>query len=231
MNNQDQMNSMEENIVNRINFLKDEIINFKEIVIRNLQDENENLRRWCERLEEWCSKYESDHNALTQYGRRNNGTLSCQNLFLKTPLKNQWYQFWLTVNIYRVVIGLANLIEISPRKLLCVFVNRKNCKKVLFNKKKLSSIDNSKHNAKSKKILQMSIWHPSMSQLPTTAENLSTVVSFLVASREMALSESSVGKKIDLWRFSIWIRFMGFFLTFLLVMHMTRMKYLLIPHK
>ena len=76
MNNQDQMNSMEENIVNRINFLKDEIINLKEIVIRNLQDENENLRRWCERLEKWCSKYESDHNALTQYGRRNNATLS-----------------------------------------------------------------------------------------------------------------------------------------------------------
>ena len=56
MNNQDQMKSMEDNIVNRINSHKDEIINLKEIVIRNLQDENEKLRRRCERLEKQCSK-------------------------------------------------------------------------------------------------------------------------------------------------------------------------------
>ena len=34
MNNQDQMKSMEDNIINQINSLKDEIINLKEIVIR-----------------------------------------------------------------------------------------------------------------------------------------------------------------------------------------------------
>ena len=59
MNNQDQMKSMKDNIFNRINSLKDEII-----VIWNLQDKNEKLRRRCERLEKRCSKYESDHNAL-----------------------------------------------------------------------------------------------------------------------------------------------------------------------
>ena len=51
MNNQNQMKSMEKKIVNRINSLKDEIINLKEIVIRNLKDVNEKLRRRCERLE------------------------------------------------------------------------------------------------------------------------------------------------------------------------------------
>ena len=61
MNNQGQTKSIEDNIVNRINSLKDEIINLKEIVIRNLQDENEKLRRRRERLEKQCSKYESDH--------------------------------------------------------------------------------------------------------------------------------------------------------------------------
>ena len=76
MNNQDQMKSMEDNIVNRINSVKDEIINLNEIVIRNLQGENEKLRRICERLEKQCSKYESDHNALAQYGRRKNIVLS-----------------------------------------------------------------------------------------------------------------------------------------------------------
>ena len=34
------MKSIEDNIVNRINNLKDEIINLKEIVIRNLQKKN-----------------------------------------------------------------------------------------------------------------------------------------------------------------------------------------------
>ena len=72
MNKQDQMKSMEDHIVNRINSLKDKIINLKETVIRNLQDENEKLRRRCERLEKRSLKYKSDHNTLTQYGRQNN---------------------------------------------------------------------------------------------------------------------------------------------------------------
>ena len=48
MNNHYQMMSMEDNIVNQINSLKDEIINLKEIAIKNLQDENEKLRHRCE---------------------------------------------------------------------------------------------------------------------------------------------------------------------------------------
>ena len=74
---------------------------------------------------------------------------------------------------------------------------------------------------KIQKFLQMRIWHPWMSQLSTTAESWRAVVSFMVASQEMALSESSVGKKIDLWRFSTWISFMGFFLTLILVMQIS----------
>ena len=83
MNNQDQMMSMEDNIVNQINSLKDEIINLKEIAIINLQDENEKLRHRCEWLEKRCSKYKSDHNALAQYGQRNNITVEFQSWFRK----------------------------------------------------------------------------------------------------------------------------------------------------
>ena len=36
MNNEDQMKSMEYNLVNRINSLKDEVINLKETVVSNL---------------------------------------------------------------------------------------------------------------------------------------------------------------------------------------------------
>ena len=38
---------MESSVVNSINFLKDEIINFQEIVTRNLLDENELLQPKC----------------------------------------------------------------------------------------------------------------------------------------------------------------------------------------
>ena len=69
MNKQDQMKSMEDNIVKS---LKKEIINLKEIIIRNLQDGNEKWWWRCELLEKRCSKYESDRNTLAKHGRRNN---------------------------------------------------------------------------------------------------------------------------------------------------------------
>ena len=153
MNNQDQMKSMEENIVNQMNSLKDEIINLKEIVIRNLQDENEKLWHRCEWLEKWCSKYESDHNALVQYGWWNNLILSgIPELVSEDVLEES------------VISNLADIdvlvesqdIEACHRfgkpdkdksqKTILDFVNRKNSKKVLLNKKKLSGIDDSKHN-------------------------------------------------------------------------------------
>ena len=59
-----------------INFLKNEILNRKEIVTKNLQNENEKLRQKFEQLERRCAKYESDHNALAQYDRQNNVIVS-----------------------------------------------------------------------------------------------------------------------------------------------------------
>ena len=64
--------TMESNVVNSINFLKDEIINFEEIVIRNIVDENEILQPKCGPIKKWYAKYESDYNALAQYGQWNN---------------------------------------------------------------------------------------------------------------------------------------------------------------
>ena len=67
---------MENNILSSINSLKDEILDLKEIVIKNLQNENEKLQQKCERLERHCAKYEPDHNALAQNGHQNNVILS-----------------------------------------------------------------------------------------------------------------------------------------------------------
>ena len=153
MNNQDQMKSMEDNIVNHINSLKDKIINLKEIVIRNLQDENEKLRCRCERLEKRCSKYESDHNALAQYGQQNNIVLS--------GIPESVSEDVLEESVISVLADIDVSVESQDikachrfgkpdrdksQKTIVWFVNRKNCKQVLFNKKKLSSVDCSKHN-------------------------------------------------------------------------------------
>ena len=48
---QDSLDKLEKYIVQSINALKDEIINLKDIVIKNLESENARLKEKCERLE------------------------------------------------------------------------------------------------------------------------------------------------------------------------------------
>ena len=65
----------EENI-STINCLREEIINFKDIVIKRLQEENKKLREKCSKLENDVVSTEFSVNALEQYGRRNNIAVS-----------------------------------------------------------------------------------------------------------------------------------------------------------
>ena len=154
MNNQeDQMKSMKDDIFNRINPLKDEIINLKEIVIRNLQDKNEKLRCRFESLAKLCSKHESDHNSLPQYGRSNNVALSgIPESVSEDILEESVISVLADIDVFveRHYIEACNRFGKPDRqksqKTIVPFVNRKNCKKVLFNKKKLGSTDCSKHN-------------------------------------------------------------------------------------
>ena len=73
---QDSLDKLEKSIVQSINSLKDEIINLKDIVIKDLQDENAWLKEKCEKLENRVAILESNHNDLAQYGRRNNVVFS-----------------------------------------------------------------------------------------------------------------------------------------------------------
>ena len=70
------LQTQEANIINNINNLKDEIINLKDTVIKRLQEENERLRVKCQQLENRVAPIESSHDALEQYGRRNNLVIS-----------------------------------------------------------------------------------------------------------------------------------------------------------
>ena len=223
-----------------MNSLKDEIINLKEIVIRNLQDENEKLQhKWEWLLEKRCSKYESDHNALAQYGWWNNVVLSG----IPESVSEDVLEESVVSNLADIdVLVESQDIEACHRfgkpdrdnsqKTILDFVNRKTVRKFYLTRKNLAVLITANTIlCKTQKFLQIRICHPRMSQLPTTAESWSAVVSFMVASQEMAFSQSNVRRKIDLWRFSIWISFMGFFLTLILEMQIMRMVYFLMPCK
>ena len=61
---QDSLDKLEKSIVQSINNQKDEIINLKDIVIKNLQDKNTRLKVKCAKLENRVNILESNHNDL-----------------------------------------------------------------------------------------------------------------------------------------------------------------------
>ena len=61
---QDSLDKLEKSIVQSINSLKEEINNLKDIVIKNLQDENARLKEKCEKPENRVVILESNHNYL-----------------------------------------------------------------------------------------------------------------------------------------------------------------------
>ena len=56
----------------RFDGLDNELLNLKDVIIKNLQVENERLRKKINVLENKILTIESEHNSLEQYGRRNN---------------------------------------------------------------------------------------------------------------------------------------------------------------
>ena len=140
---QGSLDKLEKSIVQSINSLKDEIINLKDIVIKNLQDENARLKVKFEKLENRVAMLESNHNDLALYGRRNNVVFS--GIPENVPDNN------LESMVTSVLPDID--VQVEPRdiqachqiakpiskteKKIVRFVNRKNCEKVLANKKTL----------------------------------------------------------------------------------------------
>ena len=59
-------------MTSRFDGLDTKLLNLKDVIIKNLQIENERLRKKVNVLENNVSTIESEHNSLEQYGRRNN---------------------------------------------------------------------------------------------------------------------------------------------------------------
>ena len=138
---QDSLDKLEKSIVQSINNLKDEIINLEDIVINNLQDENARLKEKCKKLENRVAILQPNYNDLAQYDRRNNVVFS--GIPENVPDNN----------LESTVISVLSEIDVQvePRdveachqirkptsktqKTIVRCVNRKNCEKILVNKK------------------------------------------------------------------------------------------------
>ena len=70
------ISSLKASFEKSFNALKDEIINLKDVIIKNLLDENSKLKSKITTLEKRVEKLEMENNQLDQYGRRNNLEIS-----------------------------------------------------------------------------------------------------------------------------------------------------------
>ena len=76
MSSSESLQTLEANIINNINNLKDELVSLKDTPIKRLLEENGRLCVKCQHLENRVALIESFHDALKQYGRRNNLAIS-----------------------------------------------------------------------------------------------------------------------------------------------------------
>ena len=68
----DPISNLETKLLDRFDEVQNELLNVKNIIIKNLQEENERLRKRVSFLDKKVISLESRHNMLEQYGRRNN---------------------------------------------------------------------------------------------------------------------------------------------------------------
>ena len=64
--------NLEKKMTFRFDGLDNELLNLKDVIIKNLQAENQRLRKKVNVLENKILTPEREHNSLEQYGRRNN---------------------------------------------------------------------------------------------------------------------------------------------------------------
>ena len=142
--------SLESSIQGRFDDLKGEILNLKDIVIKNFLEENKNLNAKIKQLEAQVIQNEKSLNSLDQYGRRNN--LEITGIPISEDdnkeLENNVVKILGTVGVKISKVDLEAVHRLGkPRdgshRTIVRFVNRKHCKDALTNRKKLRSIDSS----------------------------------------------------------------------------------------
>ena len=135
--------NLEKNMNSRFDSLDAEMLTLKDVIIKNLQIENERLRKKVDDLENKVETIEKDYNSLEQYGRRNNieisgipDSVSDQNL--KKEVIEILKEINIDVNENDIEachpMGFA---KNNSKKTIVRFLNRKYAKKALISRKSL----------------------------------------------------------------------------------------------
>ena len=135
--------NLEKKMTSRFDGLDNELLNLKDVIIKNLQVEYDGLRKKVNVLENKILTLESEHNSLEQYGRRNNieitgipDSVPDQNLEEKVvDILNE-----ITVNVSAKDIEACHRVGVSKnssKKTIVRFINRKHAKKALLSRKNL----------------------------------------------------------------------------------------------
>ena len=142
--------NLETKLLSRFDELTRELLNVKDVIIKNLQAENERLR---EKACSWESKVTSlkiNQNKFEQYGRRNNIEVSgipdsVKDNCLEKKIISVFTSVGIDVKSYDIKgchrIGKSRN---SSEKTIARFSNRKFAKQALYNRKKLKWTDKSK---------------------------------------------------------------------------------------
>ena len=80
---------MEKKLISRFDGLNKEILNLKDVIIKNFQVKNQCLRKKVSDLESKVISLENDHNSLEQYGRTTLKSEELSTVFLTKILKQK----------------------------------------------------------------------------------------------------------------------------------------------
>ena len=139
--------NLETKLLSRFDALTKKLLNVKDAIVKNLQAENEHLREIVRNLETKVTSIKINQNMLEQYRRRNNievsgipdsvedNCLEEKNISLFTSIR---------IDVKSNDIEACHKIgksRNSSKKTIVRFTNKKFSKQVLYNRKKLKSID------------------------------------------------------------------------------------------
>ena len=143
------INNLEKTMLMRFNGEDKELLNLKDVVIKNLQIENQRLRSKVDNLEKKVISLEENGNLLEQYGQINNlEIMGTSNEIEDVDLEGKVIEILdkIKVNVSSKDIEACHRIVKSKdnsKKTIICFVNRKYAKKALLNRKNLKHLDKS----------------------------------------------------------------------------------------
>ena len=143
----DPLANLESKLLARFDAVQSELLNVKNIIIKNLREENERLREKVSQLDKKIISLESRHNMLEQYGRRKN--LEITGIPNSVPQKDLESKVVNILSVIGVNVSKDDFEDChrigksrdNSKKTIVRFTNIKIVKDALYKRKQLKNID------------------------------------------------------------------------------------------